>query len=311
MNELPYIYICIPAYKRIQFLQRLLNSIAIQTYTRYEVIVSDDSPDGSVENMINNYTGISKLHYYRNPVALGTPQNWNESISKAGGVWIKLMHDDDWFASPTSLAEFASATRSGKDFIFSAYENVNESNGAVEEVRASRLDRRLLDSPITLLARNLVGPPSVTLYKKTTLEFDKRMKWRVDIDFYIHYLKDHSFEYIDKPLIKVGISPEQVTQSSFLVPEVEIPENFLLLEKVGVRQLRNWLAYDSWWRLLRNLNIRSTDQIRTAGFSAEIPAPIKAMLKDQLHLSPRLLKWGVFSKICMLMSYFRRYNMMK
>ena len=49
MHESPLISICIPAYKRIDYLQKLLDSISIQTFKDYEVIVTDDSPDESVE----------------------------------------------------------------------------------------------------------------------------------------------------------------------------------------------------------------------------------------------------------------------
>ena len=98
MSNLPLISICIPAYKRIEFLQRLFNSIAIQTYKDYEVIITDDSPDESVSTFIKNYGAIDNVLYFRNLITLGTPENWNESIRKASGTWIKLMHDDDWFA---------------------------------------------------------------------------------------------------------------------------------------------------------------------------------------------------------------------
>ena len=37
MVDIPIISICIPAFKRIEYLRRLLDSIAIQTFTDYEV----------------------------------------------------------------------------------------------------------------------------------------------------------------------------------------------------------------------------------------------------------------------------------
>lgn len=303
----PLISICIPAYKHEDYLKRLLDSIAIQTFTDFEVIVTDDSKDDSVSKLMAAYNSRFPIVYLKNSSQLGTPENWNESIRKAGGEWIKLMHDDDWFAGPDSLARFAASIQPEKNFIFSAYENVYEGRENNEVVRASAFSRKMLaTNPVALLSKNLVGPPSVTLYRKTALEYDKRMKWRVDIDFYIHYLQSSQFLYIDSPLVKVGISQEQVTQSCFLVPEVEIPENFLLLEKIGVKQLKNLMAYDSWWRLMRNLDIHSAAQIKAAGFSGEVPAVIKAMIGDQQPVSPKVLKIGVLSKLLMLISYMRR-----
>src|SRR2546421_11807457 len=115
----PFISICIPAYKRPHYLQRLLDSIAIQSFKDYEVIISDDSgDDNSVRDLVQKYDSVFALSYHRNTPSLGTPANWNNAIEKANGAWIKLMHDDDWFSSPTSLEEFANATKSGVDFIW-------------------------------------------------------------------------------------------------------------------------------------------------------------------------------------------------
>src|ERR1700710_2225558 len=125
MPQLPLISICIPAYKRTDLLKRLLDSIAIQDWKDFEVIVTDDSPDDSVYTVCRQYEGLFLLHYYLNSSPLGTPENWNEGIRKAKGKWIKLMHDDDWFAGSDSLGVFAGTVSAdpGVSFIFSAYTN--------------------------------------------------------------------------------------------------------------------------------------------------------------------------------------------
>ena len=43
--------ICVPAYKNPVGVERLLESIKVQSFTDYEVVVTDDSPDGSVEEL--------------------------------------------------------------------------------------------------------------------------------------------------------------------------------------------------------------------------------------------------------------------
>ena len=48
----PFVSICIPAYKRISYLKRLLESIIIQTYKDYEVIITDDSDNDSVKDLL-------------------------------------------------------------------------------------------------------------------------------------------------------------------------------------------------------------------------------------------------------------------
>src|SRR5687767_8300464 len=98
MQANPLVSICIPAYKNVSYLGRLLDSIAEQTFADFEVVITDDSPDNSVEDFLKNYSRIETISYYRNVPACGTPENWNAGIRKARGKWIKLMHDDDWFS---------------------------------------------------------------------------------------------------------------------------------------------------------------------------------------------------------------------
>jgi glycosyltransferase involved in cell wall biosynthesis len=107
MNESPFISVCIPAYEREMHLQRLLHSIAKQSYKNYEVIISDDSKSSAVKELVARFAEKFTIHYSQNIPSAGSPQNWNVSIGKARGNWIKLMHDDDWFATSDALEQFA------------------------------------------------------------------------------------------------------------------------------------------------------------------------------------------------------------
>jgi len=309
------ISICIPAYKRIDYLKRLLDSIAIQTFKDFEVIVTDDSPDDEVGELVKYYQEKYKLHYFRNHQQLGTPENWNEAIRKAKGQWIKLMHDDDWFSNADSLQCFADATKVDPDkaFIFSAYENIFLGENRRESVHVNSFRYKLLQKdPVTLLSSNIIGPPSVTMYKnEQSLAYDKNLKWLVDIDFYISFLRAETTYYVDKILVNVGMSSVQVTKESFRVAEVEIPENFYLLHKIGVAALKNIYVYDAWWRLIRNLGIRGEADIKASGYLGEIPKLIRMMIRFQQRIPLAVLKIGPLSKFFMMISFALYFNQIK
>ena len=311
MNKVPLISICIPAYKRLDFLKRLLDSILIQTFKDFEVVITDDSPGTDVENFCKNYDAFFSIKYKKNSVALGTPENWNEAIRLATGKWIKLMHDDDWFASPDSLNVFQDTISNvNSSFIFSAYCNHYFQTGKKEDVHLNAFRKYLLnDNPATLFSSNVIGPPSVTLHKNECRFFyDNKTKWVVDINFYMQYLKDNKPVYIDKVLVDVGIGKEQVTQDCFRKREVEIPENFYLLNKVGAQCLRNIFVYDAWWRLLRNLEIQNANDIFRAGYAGRIPVAIASMIGWQRRIPGLLLKVGIISKAFMIINYIFNYN---
>jgi len=310
MNSI-FISICIPAYKRTHFLNRLLLSIENQSYTNFEVIISDDSNDNSVEQLLKEFTGKLEVKYFKNDKALGTPSNWNHSISKATGQWIKLMHDDDWFADEHSLEKFASATKSGHPFIFSAYSNKVELTNKTEVVFFNEnLKTIILKNPLLLLAKNIIGPPSVTLFHNSIKDkYDESLKWRVDIEYYIRNIsKGIEFTYINELLINVGVSESQVTNYCLNVPSVEIPEMYILLSKYGTSPLKNIMVYDAYWRILRNTNTNSKSKLESFG-QTEWPAVILSMVELQSKFNQSTLRNGVISKTLMGISYI--YNQFK
>ena len=65
MNPSPFISICIPAYKHVEYLQRLLDSVLRQTYTDYEIVITDDSPDNSVAELVERYQSKTEIRYYQ------------------------------------------------------------------------------------------------------------------------------------------------------------------------------------------------------------------------------------------------------
>ncbi|MCP9750919.1 glycosyltransferase family 2 protein [Ferruginibacter sp. HRS2-29] len=301
----PFISICIPAYKNKEYLEILLKSIVAQDFKDYEVVVTDDSPDDSVEEACNSYRNILPLVYQRNQPAKGSPANWNAAIALAKGQWIKLMHDDDWFAGNKSLQHFAEAAQadSTAGFIFSGYARYE--NGVLKSdhpVQAySR--KKLADSPLSLFASNFIGHPSVTMVKNNRVDwYDERTKWVVDFEFYIRCLHTEKFHIITEPLINIGINDEQITKAVFRDPDVEIPENLYLLEKMGTGILENIKVYDHYWRMFRNLGIRNFAAIENHSRGYTLPLELKKMLRFQFKIPLGILKIGPFSKALMAIS---------
>ena len=307
MNQSPFFSICIPAYKRIEYLERLLHSVSIQSFRDFEVVVTDDSPDDSVASLCASYQPKFPIKHFKNPKQLGTPENWNEAIRKSEGAWIKLMHDDDWFAESRALEYFADCITEnpGASFFFSAYRNIFLEEGREADIHPIPGRLRLAKkNPATLISNNIIGPPSVTLHKNDGAFFyDNQLKWVVDIEFYVRYFSSRQPIYLNKVLVNVGMGSEQVTQDSFRVRKVEIPEYFHLFNKIGFDKLKNILVFDAWWRLMRNLGIRNFKELSDAGYDGPVPRVIHSMVRWQSAFPLRLLKIGVVSKILMMMNY--------
>ena len=299
------ISVCIPAYKNADFLKRCLDSLVSQHFTDFEVILSDDSPDNSVEEVANEYKNRLSIHYFKNDPSLGTPANWNFAMQHATGEYIKLMHDDDWLAENEALQKFVNCLEKnpGADFCFSAFFNVDLKTGKTNPVFCSSISRALLKKDrYNLFKRNFIGPPSVVFQRNNRTDwYDAHFKWLVDFEGYIRFLDaKNGFEYISECLVNIGLSGEQVTSSVQHDAKVVIPESFYFLEKHGVHILDNIFVYDYYWRTLRNFKIEREDDIIAAGWNKELPAAIRSMMAAQKKIPSFLLKMGPVSKLCMI-----------
>jgi glycosyltransferase involved in cell wall biosynthesis len=305
MNNQPVISICIPAYRRVEFLDRLLQSIAIQTYTLFEVIITDDSPTNEVQLFVENKSYDFPLRYYKNPTQIGTPANWMEGIKYASGNWIKIIHDDDWFNDADSLKIYAEYTTGEAECIFSGYKAFFESsNKLIDKGISVKQFNKIKAHPYYLFGDNLIGPPSVALFKKSIVElYDPQLKWLVDLEAYVRMLTHYNCIYIPVPLVIMSYNNTQVTNECFRNPDVEIREALIYYKKHGEIVRKRLMTYDAWWRMLRNLGIRNIDQLEYYSKGEVIPGFLYQILNFQKRIPIVFLKQGFFSKLLMFISY--------
>lgn len=297
--------ICIPAYKRVHYLSRLLQSLNTQSVKSFEVVITDDSGASTeVEDYISRIKFDFPIRYFKNPIPLGSPKNWLACIDKAEGEWIKIMHDDDYFAAPDSLQRFVNAIYPHLDCIFSGYRAVYDDGRDIDMTISEKRFKKFLSSPLGLFSGNVIGPPSVMMFRKRiTEQFDTRLKWIVDWEYYIRLALQYQLFYIAKPLICVSYNESQITNSCFLNPSVEIPETLIFTNKYSYELFDHFWAYDAWWRLLRNLKIRQVTQFENYASSHQVNNRIRAMILFQRRIPFFLLNVGVFSKFFMSISY--------
>ena len=96
----PLLTIAIPTFNRPKFLKEALNSAVNQsTKEYYEIIVIDNSFDKEiikkVDKLVNTFSHLKNIRFYRNENNIGMFGNWNECLKKANGKYITLLNDDD------------------------------------------------------------------------------------------------------------------------------------------------------------------------------------------------------------------------
>jgi len=234
--EHPFFSICIPTFKQPELLRTLLKSIDYQTFRNFEVIISDDSNDNSVE-IVSNEDWTFKLRYFKNSESLGSPENWNNAVEKATGEWIKIMHHDDYFANEESLkVMYNSISNNNKfDFFFCStiiyYTKTKETSIYIPN---EKYINSLNELPINLFQANVIGAPSATIFRRgLSIKFDKSLIWLVDIEFYIQVILKHKiFRIQDKLIVTCAELETQLTSSLKDNRKIEIFEFFYCYEKL-------------------------------------------------------------------------------
>jgi len=257
--------ICIPTYQQVKYLKKTLDSIQLQDFDNYEIIVTDDSRDYSVRNLISTYSTSLPLRYFKNEQQLGSPNNWNQAISYAQGEYIKILHHDDWFNRKDSLGIFVEMLdRNPKiDFAFSAtiaYEVKHHEQSIIYKANDEQLNK-LKQNPEVLFLGNIIGSPSVTIYRRNChYQFNSKLKWLVDVDFYIQVLvKNKIFSFCPEPLISTCVDADhQITRLCFNNKKIDLFEHaYLYNYSLSVPSKYNFKYLIYWIKLLKKYQINS------------------------------------------------------
>ena len=312
MNQ-PLVSICIPAYKKPEYVVRCIESVLKQTYKQVEIVISDDSPNQDIKLAIESYNSSISIKYYHNHPALKSPINWNNALNKASGSFYMLMHQDDWFETDTAIETYIKAFEANPqvDFVFCRNTAI-QPDGQVLRLQAipSLLDD-MQKHPNHLVRANVIGPPSNTMLRSNvSVRYDEAYIWLVDVDYYVQLLEaGHSYKYLDAHLVSIGLHEDQTTVFCRNNEDVIIKENIWFASKIGRKAFKDILIYDYYWRLLRNYKIRSIQDITVTGVNEETILPvIHHMLALQKNMPLTILKMGMISKTLMFFNYLLKPN---
>ncbi|HLP81125.1 MAG TPA: glycosyltransferase [Nitrosomonas sp.] len=105
INRLPKITVYTCAYNAGKWLDRAIQSVAIQKLINFEYILIDDSStDQTIEIMAKWSMQDSRIRFIRTDKNIGLASASNLALKEARGEYIIRLDADDWFANETVLA---------------------------------------------------------------------------------------------------------------------------------------------------------------------------------------------------------------
>ena len=101
-DKVPSVSVLVPTYNDGACLDVALRSLQAQSFSDFEVLVSDDAgSDGSVSAARASFAGDHRFRFITQPANLGMTQNWNAALSVARGAAIMKLDGDDAYHPQT------------------------------------------------------------------------------------------------------------------------------------------------------------------------------------------------------------------
>lgn len=113
----PYVSIGLPVYNGENFIRSAIESILAQTYTDFEIIISDNASTDNTEKVCREYLASdSRIRFYRQYENLGAAPNFNYLFTLARGKYFKWFAHDD-ICEPCFLEEMINVLDHDNDIV--------------------------------------------------------------------------------------------------------------------------------------------------------------------------------------------------
>lgn len=218
-------------------MKRLMDSITIQTFSDFVVIITDDSDNREIEELVFEYKDVAVV-YHKNTIRLGLSANTNMAIEMAQKYepkYIKIMYHDDFFSFRDSLFKMISLLEndSQSDIAFCGTYQVSDTDRYARAITEEQL-RQLKNDFRILFKGNYIGAPSATIVRNIGVYMDINLVWDVDVEWYLRILAHNSkFVWSTEPLISIGISTSQVTNYCKSNQKLMLEEKLYVYNKIS------------------------------------------------------------------------------
>jgi glycosyltransferase involved in cell wall biosynthesis len=117
MNKQPLVSVLIPSYNSGKYLDDSVGSILVQSYSNWELIISDDCSTDDSFQIAQKYASKDKrIKAFKNAKNLGISGNMNKALKQCNGKYIAILDADDW-SYPYRLKEQVEAMESNEKIV--------------------------------------------------------------------------------------------------------------------------------------------------------------------------------------------------
>jgi len=238
MSQKPKFSICVPVSisddDQLQYLRELFDSILVQTFSNFELIVSDDSNNNDVTELcVQMESKGTRIRHILNSNR-GISQNLNHCIQYSTGEFVKILFQDDLFYSSNALSEIdAELERTDSAWYVSACNHFSQEHqnfyGDFFPQKSSKL----------LLGHNSISSPSVVTFRRNLFEtFSEKLTYLLDCEWYLRMSHKHGMPVFGRSIhVTNRVHSLQATNwaKDYLEAEIKISKMMHSEDRMGDR----------------------------------------------------------------------------
>jgi glycosyltransferase involved in cell wall biosynthesis len=218
----PQISICIPTYNGEKYIARTIQSVLDQTFSNFEIIVSDDGSTDKTLEMVRSFND-PRIVRVDSLSKVGAEANWNNSVANARADLVKLVCQDDLLYRHCLQTEFEAMSLSANQdvaFCFSLRDFVTPKDRFIKGRRIANSEQKKLSKTqmlrkVVRSGGNPIGEPMAVTFRKSA--FEKAGKFHgdyvIDLNMWVGLLEIGSVLFIPRRLSAFRISKTSWTSS--------------------------------------------------------------------------------------------------
>ena len=196
---MPKVSVIIPTYNREEYVHHAIDSVLLQTFVDYEIIVVDDGSTDNTREVLGEYINSEKIIYiYQDNAGVSVARNIG--INNAKSKWITFLDSDDvWYPRKLEF-QMKVAEENNASVIFTDYVCEDGRNFIFEDL-TDNFEVSEWTKPLELYFSRCLLLQSLMIDKSIISRFDTSLKVAEDTKFIWDIALKNSFWYISKPLV--------------------------------------------------------------------------------------------------------------
>jgi hypothetical protein len=174
------------------FLEENLNSIKMQTFKNYNIIITDETNTDDMYNFIIDYSKKNNMNInYHKSLLKGWSNNHNNGLKHCKSALIKILHYDNYFYHENALNDIVEIFKNDENIYWVVSTYIHNKNNILCDLHTPKYNDNILKGI------NTIGDPSCLTFKnKNILSFDVNLTWFVDCDYYYRLYNLYSYPHV-------------------------------------------------------------------------------------------------------------------